>query len=58
MIQIFPKVLYANIVLPATLFAAVQTADAMLTLTLPVGYECVRPSDIDGESPWRAEVRR
>jgi len=49
------NVLYANLVLPATLFAAVQTADASLTLTLPVGYECVRTPDINGESPWRAE---
>lgn len=49
------NILYANLVLPATLFAAVQTADASLTLTLPEGYECVRTPDIDGESPWRAE---
>eukprot|EP00435_Cladocopium_sp_Y103_P007947 s1732_g2.t1 len=49
------NILYANLVLPATLFAAVQTADASLTLTLPEGYECVRTADINGESPWRAE---
>ncbi|CAJ1348772.1 unnamed protein product [Effrenium voratum] len=49
------NVLYASIVLPATLFAAVQTADAYLTLTLPSGYSCVRTPDVNGDSPWRAE---
>jgi len=49
------NILYANLVLPSTLFAAVQTGDAYMTLTLPTGYECVRTPDINGESPWRAE---
>eukprot|EP00930_Biecheleria_cincta_P038971 TRINITY_DN26793_c0_g1_i2.p1 TRINITY_DN26793_c0_g1~~TRINITY_DN26793_c0_g1_i2.p1 ORF type:complete len:2370 (+),score=328.03 TRINITY_DN26793_c0_g1_i2:2584-9693(+) len=49
------NVLYANIVIAATLFAAVQTGDAYMTITLPAGYECVRTPDINGDSPWRAE---
>lgn len=49
------NVIYANVILATTLFAAVQTGDASLKLTLPEGYECVRPVDIDGRSPWEAE---
>jgi len=49
------NVLYANIILATTLFAAVQTGDATMTIRLPPGYECTRPVDIDGRSPWEAE---
>jgi len=50
------NVLYAKIILATTLFAAIQTGDAKMMLTLPAGYECVRPADVeDGGSPWAAE---
>jgi len=49
------NVLYAHVVLAATLFSAVQNGDAQLMLTLPDGYQCQRPNDIDGRSPWEAE---
>eukprot|EP00929_Paragymnodinium_shiwhaense_P030623 TRINITY_DN1731_c0_g2_i1.p1 TRINITY_DN1731_c0_g2~~TRINITY_DN1731_c0_g2_i1.p1 ORF type:complete len:3304 (+),score=505.88 TRINITY_DN1731_c0_g2_i1:116-10027(+) len=49
------NILYAVISNAATLFAAVQSADAVMTIQLPEGYECVRTQDVDGVSPWRAE---
>eukprot|EP00929_Paragymnodinium_shiwhaense_P030622 TRINITY_DN1731_c0_g1_i1.p1 TRINITY_DN1731_c0_g1~~TRINITY_DN1731_c0_g1_i1.p1 ORF type:complete len:3325 (+),score=634.57 TRINITY_DN1731_c0_g1_i1:113-10087(+) len=49
------NVLYAVISNAATLFSAIQTGDAFMTIHLPEGYECVRTQDIDGVSPWRAE---
>lgn len=49
------NVLYARIILPATLFSNIQPGDAVMTLTLPPGYRCVRPLDINGQSPWKAE---
>jgi len=50
------NVLYAHIILATTLFAALQTGDAMMMLTLPAGYMCVRPREgPDGGSPWAAE---
>jgi hypothetical protein len=39
------NVLYAQVVLGATLFAAVQTGDSSIVLTLPEGYECLREQD-------------
>jgi hypothetical protein len=47
------NILYANIVLAATLYSASQTGDAKMTLTLPTGYVCVEPEDVDGESGWK-----
>lgn len=58
------NVLYAQIVLGATLYSAVQTGDAFLTITMPPGYTCVRLLDLtdyDHEgipykvSAWQAE---
>jgi hypothetical protein len=46
------NVIYAQIILAATLYSAVANGDALLHIVLPPGYECTRPADIDGNSPW------
>lgn len=48
------NILYARIQLAATLFSAIQTGDAVMTIILPEGYECIRTLDVDGRSPWQA----
>lgn len=48
------NILYARIQLAATLFSAIQSGDAVFTLILPQGYECIRTLDVDGRSPWQA----
>ncbi|CAK0793701.1 unnamed protein product [Prorocentrum cordatum] len=50
------NVLYANIVMAATLYSASQTGDAQMKITLPVGYVCLQPDDVDGESGWKNQV--
>eukprot|EP00927_Polykrikos_kofoidii_P043809 TRINITY_DN37909_c0_g1_i1.p1 TRINITY_DN37909_c0_g1~~TRINITY_DN37909_c0_g1_i1.p1 ORF type:complete len:2477 (+),score=440.02 TRINITY_DN37909_c0_g1_i1:179-7432(+) len=62
------NILYAVISLAATLFSAIQTGDAVMTIFLPDGYTCVRMQDVPGPclvpkldgspcqtSSWRAE---
>lgn len=49
------NILYANIVLAATLYSASQTGDAQMKITLPVGYVCLQPEDVDGQSGWMTQ---
>eukprot|EP00746_Dinoflagellata_sp_MGD_P164941 gnl/MRDRNA2_/MRDRNA2_93924_c0_seq1.p1 gnl/MRDRNA2_/MRDRNA2_93924_c0~~gnl/MRDRNA2_/MRDRNA2_93924_c0_seq1.p1 ORF type:complete len:3212 (+),score=535.85 gnl/MRDRNA2_/MRDRNA2_93924_c0_seq1:111-9746(+) len=46
------NVVYAKIVFAATLFSKSLDGNAWFTVTMPEGYECVQPQDINGKSAW------
>lgn len=49
------NVLYVSILLAATLYSNLQSNDAVLTIILPVGYECLYPATQVGDpQPWQA----
>mmetsp|Transcript_104286 Transcript_104286/g.262459 ORF Transcript_104286/g.262459 Transcript_104286/m.262459 type:complete len:3286 (+) Transcript_104286:57-9914(+) len=47
------NVLYASLMLASTLFAALQSNDAIMEIILPTGYECLYPATDPGVSPWQ-----
>lgn len=48
------NVYYASIMLASTVFAALQSNDAIMEIMLPEGYECLYPPSDPGVSPWQA----